>query len=576
MRAVVDAGLARVPRTDLARGLGSLVTVPVSRASAQQRAGRAGREAPGRVYRCWSAAEHERLPAARRAGGRDRRPDRLRARAGLLGRARRRAAWRCSTRRRRPRWRSPARCCAGSARSTTRGASPPAAGRWPPSARTRGWPARCSTARRWSARRRAAEVVAVLVRRRAWPAGDDLAAALRGAAGRRDRGATARWRDEVRRLERAGRRTRRADRRARRPRRRAGRRAGLPRAAGPAAAGAPARRTSWPAAPAPSSPPARPDRRRVAGGRGRRPAARAAATRGSGSRSPSTRRPRGRPAPTLLRTATRWPGRDGDVRARRGRAARRDRAARAAAARPDPARSRRALPEGLRREGLGLLRWTPAARELRGSGWPPAAPGSATRGRTVDDAALLRARSTCRAPAAAARPAARSTSSAALRALLPWQVAGRLDEVAPERVEVPSGSRVRVDYTDPDAPGAGGEGAGGVRLGRRARRSPAARCGCTCCRPRDRVVAVTSDLASFWATGYPGVRAELRGRYPRHAWPEDPATAPPTDAPGPPALRPGVRRGGAVRRGYGRTVADHERPAREPAPSWCSTPAAPR
>ena len=67
VRVVVDAGLARVPRTDLARGLGALVTVPVSRASAEQRAGRAGREGPGRVYRCWSAAEHERR--IRRLGG---------------------------------------------------------------------------------------------------------------------------------------------------------------------------------------------------------------------------------------------------------------------------------------------------------------------------------------------------------------------------------------------------------------------------------------------------------------------------------------------------------------------------
>ncbi|MEU4755540.1 helicase-related protein, partial [Micromonospora tulbaghiae] len=61
VRVVVDAGLSRVPRTDLARGLGALVTVPVSRAGATQRAGRAGREAPGAVYRCWSAATHERL-----------------------------------------------------------------------------------------------------------------------------------------------------------------------------------------------------------------------------------------------------------------------------------------------------------------------------------------------------------------------------------------------------------------------------------------------------------------------------------------------------------------------------------
>ncbi|WP_309140714.1 Scr1 family TA system antitoxin-like transcriptional regulator, partial [Micromonospora sp. M51] len=63
VRIVVDAGLSRVPRIDLARGLGALVTVPVSRAAATQRAGRAGREAPGYVYRCWSAATHERLPA---------------------------------------------------------------------------------------------------------------------------------------------------------------------------------------------------------------------------------------------------------------------------------------------------------------------------------------------------------------------------------------------------------------------------------------------------------------------------------------------------------------------------------
>ena len=63
VRIVVDAGLTRVPRVDLARGLGSLVTVRTSRASAHQRAGRAGREAPGRVYRCWSAGEHDRLAA---------------------------------------------------------------------------------------------------------------------------------------------------------------------------------------------------------------------------------------------------------------------------------------------------------------------------------------------------------------------------------------------------------------------------------------------------------------------------------------------------------------------------------
>ena len=63
VRTVVDAGLSREPRTDHRRGLAGLVTVAVSRAAAEQRAGRAGREARGAVYRCWSQAEHAHLRA---------------------------------------------------------------------------------------------------------------------------------------------------------------------------------------------------------------------------------------------------------------------------------------------------------------------------------------------------------------------------------------------------------------------------------------------------------------------------------------------------------------------------------
>jgi ATP-dependent helicase HrpB len=46
--------------------------------------------------------------------------------------------------------------------------------------------------------------------------------------------------------------------------------------------------------------------------------------------------------------------------------------------------------------------------------------------------------------------------------------------------------------------------------------------------PNQRPMQTTSDLASFWRTTYAQIRAELRGRYPRHPWPEDPMTAPPT------------------------------------------------
>ena len=49
--------------------------------------------------------------------------------------------------------------------------------------------------------------------------------------------------------------------------------------------------------------------------------------------------------------------------------------------------------------------------------------------------------------------------------------------------------------------------------------------------PARRPAAVTADLASFWASGYAAVRADLRGRYPKHAWPEDPLSAPPSRGP---------------------------------------------
>jgi ATP-dependent helicase HrpB len=187
-----------------------------------------------------------------------------------------------------------------------------------------------------------------------------------------------------------------------------------------------------------------------------------------------------------------------------------------------------AVAEGLRREGLALLRWTPAATSLRerlaaahaglGPPWP-----------SVDDEALVAALAATPAVSAARSRAdlARIDVVAALRALVPWQLGGRLDALVPERVEVPTGSRVRVDYGDPEVPTLPvrvqevfGWAAAPTVAGRPLRLQLLS--------PASRVVATTADLAGFWVTGYPAVRSELRGRYPRHPWPEDPATAPAT------------------------------------------------
>ena len=139
----------------------------------------------------------------------------------------------------------------------------------------------------------------------------------------------------------------------------------------------------------------------------------------------------------------------------------------------------------------------------------------------------------------------------ALRALLPWPQAARLDALVPERLEVPSGSQVRVDYTAMVGGAAGAAGSAGSAVsadsGRAGRPVLAVRvqeCFGWAATPRivegrvavllhllspaRRPVAVTDDLASFWEQGYPQVRAEMRGRYPKHAWPEDPWNAPAT------------------------------------------------
>ncbi|MGF0226565.1 ATP-dependent helicase HrpB [Dietzia natronolimnaea] len=120
----------------------------------------------------------------------------------------------------------------------------------------------------------------------------------------------------------------------------------------------------------------------------------------------------------------------------------------------------------------------------------------------------------------------------ALRRLLPWPEATRFDELVPDRLQVPSSSSYRVDYPEPGSDAApvlavklqecfGWTASPRICDGR----VPVT---VHLLSPAGRPLAVTRDLEFFWREAYPGVRAEMRGRYPRHPWPEDPMVAEPT------------------------------------------------
>jgi ATP-dependent helicase HrpB len=117
----------------------------------------------------------------------------------------------------------------------------------------------------------------------------------------------------------------------------------------------------------------------------------------------------------------------------------------------------------------------------------------------------------------------------ALLGELPWAARERLDRVAPTHIEVPSGSRIRVDYSDAEQPLLAvklQECFGLTETPRLAEgRVPVTM---HLLSPAGRPVQVTKDLASFWRSGYFEVRKDLKGRYPRHPWPDDPLSAPAT------------------------------------------------
>lgn len=114
----------------------------------------------------------------------------------------------------------------------------------------------------------------------------------------------------------------------------------------------------------------------------------------------------------------------------------------------------------------------------------------------------------------------------ALLGMVPWNLRAALDRLAPTHVEVPSGSRIAIDYSEPQAPVLavklqevfGWTSTPMILDGR----IPLT---LHLLSPAQRPVQVTRDLAGFWKSSYFEVRRELRGRYPRHPWPDDPLSA---------------------------------------------------
>jgi ATP-dependent helicase HrpB len=203
---------------------------------------------------------------------------------------------------------------------------------------------------------------------------------------------------------------------------------------------------------------------------------------------------------------------------------------------PDSDPSREALDEallaGVRREGLGLLRWTTADAKWRDriaflhshdpESWP-----------AVDDAALIDRLGEWLRPALgdAKRRADLEMIPVkpALNNLLDWRRTREIDRLAPSHYDVPSGSRIPIDYSGDSGPSLS------VRLQEMfgLTTTPSVFDGTVplvvhLLSPAHRPVQVTTDLVSFWNDGYAEVRRELRGRYPKHAWPDDPTTAAPT------------------------------------------------
>ncbi|MBM7061436.1 ATP-dependent helicase HrpB [Pseudomonas sp. UL073] len=540
VRVVVDAGLARVPRFDPGSGMTRLATQRISRASATQRAGRAGRLQPGSCYRLWSQTQHEQLAAYDSAEI---------LQADLAGLALQLARWGVSPDELLWLDPPPAAAYAQGRELLGRLGALDAQGRLTAHGQAMAeLPAHPRIAhlllrgQAFGLAELACQVAALLGERDIGPrgAGADLHSrlALLGAGGRAG-GATQRVRQLARQFQGL-----------------------LPRSS--VAAQADAEQPHWLGALLALAYPDRIARQRRAGGADYRLANGRAAQFGEpdalmkhewlvvadlGSRQ-GQREERIYLAADLdpglfdgllaeqvsPRDELEWDEREGVLRAERQRRV----GALVLDSQPlpqlDPAARGLALLGLVRRKGLELLSWTPELRQwqarvalLRRLDW---AEKGASEWPDLSDAALLASLEEWLLPYL--DKVSRLSHFAALdlpgmlAGLLPWPLPQRLDELAPRSLAVPSGSRIGIDYSEEppvlavrlqelfglaETPRI----AGGRQIVKLHLLSPARR-----------PVQVTQDLASFWANTYLEVKKDLKGRYPKHYWPDDPLIAEPT------------------------------------------------
>ena len=191
--------------------------------------------------------------------------------------------------------------------------------------------------------------------------------------------------------------------------------------------------------------------------------------------------------------------------------------------RPDPDAVVAALLDGVRQGGLGLLPWSDAARSLRmRAGFAGV--------ETLSDAALLATLDEWLAPLLAGKRRLsdldRSQLSGVLEGIIGWDGKQQLDRLAPPAFQSPAGSSHEIDYA----------AEGGPRVELRVQalfglaehpvvgsaRIPLV---LSLTSPAGRPIQTTRDLPGFWAGSWSAVAKEMRGRYPRHPWPDDPAGA---------------------------------------------------